>query len=78
MIAQGPRPADALEPATKAVALDPADAGHRLSLARVLWALKRPDDAKATALAARALSRSDAERGQAEDLIALFARAAGQ
>jgi hypothetical protein len=73
--ARGPQPADGLESVRKAIALEPAISSHRLALARVLWALKRSDDAKASALAARALSRSDAELNQAQELLAFFNRA---
>ena len=74
-IARGPQAADGVAPALKALALEPANSSHRLSLARVYWAMGRRDSAKATALAGRALSRSDAERREAEDLLAFFNRA---
>src|SRR5262245_8407169 len=51
VIALGPQPADALEPATKAIALDPVSSAVRLSYATVLWQLSRRDQAKAAALA---------------------------
>jgi len=75
VIALGAQPADALDIAKKAVLLDPSSSSVRLSLARVLWALSQRDSARGTALAARALSHSDQERSQAEELIAFFNRA---
>jgi hypothetical protein len=40
-----------------------------------MWRLSRRDDAKAAALAGRALSRNAEQRSQAEELLAFFNRA---
>ena len=75
VIALGTQPADALAIATKAVSLDPGSSSVRLSLARVLWALSRRDEARAAAVAGRSLARSDQQRSQAEELLTFFNRA---
>lgn len=75
VVALGAQPADALAIATKAVSLDPGSASVRLSLARMLWALSRRDEAKASALAGRSLARTDQQRNQAEELLTFFNRA---
>lgn len=75
VVVLGALPGEALDIAKKALSLDPRSASVRLSLARVLWALKQRDSARAAALAARALARSDQERSQAEELLAFFNRA---
>jgi len=75
VIALGSQPADALAPATKAISIDASSSSVRMSCARVLWTLSRRDQAKAAALAARALARSVEERNQAAELLDFFNRA---
>jgi uncharacterized protein (UPF0261 family) len=75
VIALGPKPADAVDVGIKAIALDPQSSSARLAYARVMWALSRRDEAKAAALAGRALSRNADQRSQAEELLAFFNRA---
>jgi len=64
--------ADALEPAKRAVALEPAAAQPRLTLARVQWALMNRPVARGLARSALLASRTDGERKDAQALIDFF------
>jgi predicted Zn-dependent protease len=72
VLARDAQSPDALEAANKAVSLEPGSFSIRLSLARVLWALSRRDSARAIALSARALARTDDQLQQAQALLAFF------
>ena len=76
VLAQGNQPGDALAPALKAIELDPRDTIPRLTLARVIWRLKRLPEARGNARAALSLARNDQQRRQAQDLINALDRAA--
>ena len=56
------RGAAAMAPAERAIALMPSSSAHRLSLARVMRQLKRPQDAVKLAGLARLLARTPEER----------------
>jgi tetratricopeptide (TPR) repeat protein len=68
------RASTALTPAHRAVAVDPGDSDHRLTLARVLWALSRSDEAVAQARTGRALAKTDRQRSNAQELLDFFAK----
>jgi hypothetical protein len=67
--------ADALEPAKRAVTLEPGKTQPRLALARVEWAIMNRPVARALARSASAAARTDEERQQAKELIEFFDRA---
>jgi tetratricopeptide (TPR) repeat protein len=60
---------EALKLATQAVELEPAESYHRLALARILWDLRRPDDAVRMAESALKTADSDDERQQVEQFL---------
>jgi tetratricopeptide (TPR) repeat protein len=64
--------ADALEPAKRAVTLEPASSQPRMALARVQWALMNRPAARGLARSALSASRTDGERQQAQALIDFF------
>jgi hypothetical protein len=66
--------ADALGLAKRAVALEPRQLRHRLSLALVLWRLSRVDEATTEAKGALALADGEAERNAAQQLLDFFGR----
>jgi TPR repeat protein len=68
-LAEGGKGEEALPFAQKSVALDASSASSRLALARVLWQLSRSDEARAAALAARALATTDEDRRAAQQII---------
>ena len=65
-------PEEALTAATRAVSLDGRSVWHRLSLARVLWGISRPDQAVTEARQALTIARGDNERKAAQELIDFF------
>lgn len=65
---------EAMAAALRAISLEPGSVHHRLSLARVLWALSRPDDAKSEARRAMTMARSDSDRQDVQELINFFER----
>jgi tetratricopeptide (TPR) repeat protein len=67
--------ADALEPAKRAVTLEPGKTQPRLALARVERAIMNRPVARALARSASAAARTDEERQQAKELIEFFDRA---
>ena len=68
------RAAEAVPLAQRAIALDAPSSSYRMTLARALWRLGQPDEARAAALAARALATNDAERASAQQAIDTFNR----
>lgn len=69
------RPEEAVAASEKAITLLPSSSGHRLSLARVYLRLGRfPDGLKAAGIG-RAMARTQAERDEAQQVLAELARA---
>jgi tetratricopeptide (TPR) repeat protein len=66
---------EALTLAGKAVEIDPAGSYHRLSLARVLWNLQRPDEAILAAKSGLAAADNETERKHAQEFLDFAARA---
>lgn len=64
----------ALTPAHRAVAVEPGNSDHRLTLARVLWALVRSDEALTQARTGLALAKTDRERSNAQELLDYLAK----
>ena len=69
----GAPPETTLPLARRAVALEPADASHRIALASLLAQAGRLDEAKAEARRARAIARDSGERDAAQRLLEVFA-----
>jgi tetratricopeptide (TPR) repeat protein len=65
-------PDAALTAATRAVQLDARSVRHRLSLARVLWGIQRPDQAETEARTALTIARTEDERRATQELIDFF------
>jgi tetratricopeptide (TPR) repeat protein len=65
------RPEDALNAARRAVSLD-GGVTERLSLARVLWTISRPDEATSEARNALTSARTAGERRTAQELVDFF------
>jgi len=65
------RPEDALNAARRAVSLD-GGVTQRLSLARVLWTISRPDEAASEARNALTIARTEGERRTAQELLDFF------
>jgi tetratricopeptide (TPR) repeat protein len=66
---------EALALAKKAVEIEPAESYHRLTLARALWHLRRPDEAVQAAQSALQAADDDSERKQAQEFLDFAARA---
>jgi Flp pilus assembly protein TadD len=71
-IARGDQPERAVDYAAKATTLRPREAYPRLAMARALWRVSRRDAARAQALTARQLARTDEERADAQELLAFM------
>jgi Flp pilus assembly protein TadD len=69
---RGGHPDGALELAQRAVSLEPSQASHRLTLAHVLWAAGRHDEALREARGAMTLAATDQERQNVQQVITLF------
>jgi hypothetical protein len=68
-VALDPKTDGALPLARRAIALEPAEPGHHLAAARVLWRKGNYDDARGEAQTALSLSRTDQERDAAQQVI---------
>jgi tetratricopeptide (TPR) repeat protein len=66
---------EALPLVQKAVEIEPAGSYHRLALARVLWSLKRSDEAVRAAQSALQAADDDSERKYAQDFLDFAGRA---
>jgi TonB family protein len=64
-----PKTDGALPLARRAIALEPAEPGHHLAAARVLWRKGNYDDARREAQTALSLSRTDQERDVAQQVM---------
>jgi hypothetical protein len=64
-----PKTSGALPLVRRAIALEPAEPGHRLALARVFWRMGSLEDARREAQTALSLSRNDQEREGAQQVI---------
>ena len=69
LLVVGPRPESAVEPARRAVLLDPGDPQPRLILANVLRRTGQLAAANGIAMSARLLARSDTDRSNAQSII---------
>src|SRR5262245_11654936 len=68
-IALDPKADSALPLARRAIALEPAESGHHLAAARVLWRKGNYDDARREVQTALSLSRTDQERDSAQQVM---------
>jgi TonB family protein len=68
-VALDPKTDGALPLARRAIALEPAEPGHHLAAARILWRKGNYDDARNEAQTALSLSRTDQERDGAQRVI---------
>jgi tetratricopeptide (TPR) repeat protein len=68
-VALDPKTDGALPLARRAIALEPAEPGHHLAAARVLWRKGNYDDAGKEAQTALSLSRTDQQRDRAQQVI---------
>ena len=66
--------ADALVLVQKAIEIEPAESYHRLTLARVLWDLQRPDEAMRAAQTALQAADDDASRKSAQEFLDFVTR----
>jgi tetratricopeptide (TPR) repeat protein len=64
-----PKTDGALPLVRRAIALEPAEPGHHLAAARILWRMGSLDDARREAQTALSLSRNDQEREGAQQVI---------
>jgi len=60
---------DALKLATRAVEIEPAETYHRMALARILWSLRRPDEAIRMAQSALPAADTPEERQQVQEFL---------
>jgi len=66
---------EALALAKKAVEIEPAESYHRLTLARALWHLRRPDEAVQAAQSALQAADDESQRKHAQEFLDFVARA---
>jgi len=66
---------DAIPLVKRAISLEPGEAGHHLSAARVLWRGRQFDAARSEAHAAARLANTDYERRESEQLLASLDKA---
>jgi tetratricopeptide (TPR) repeat protein len=66
--------AEALALVQKAIEIEPAESYHRLTLARVLWDLQRPDEAMRAAQTALQAADDDSSRKNAQEFLDFVAR----
>jgi tetratricopeptide (TPR) repeat protein len=65
---------EALKLAIRAVQIAPAETYHRMALVRILWALRRPDEAIRMAQSALQTAHSEAERRQVQQFLDFAAK----
>jgi TPR repeat protein len=70
------QPEEGVRLARRSVEIEPAEAYHRLALARALWALQRPDEAVQFAKTALQAADSEAGRQRAQSFLDFATRAA--
>jgi hypothetical protein len=75
LLASGPMPETALEPARRAVALEPSDSFARLTMAFAFFRTGQLPAANGQALAARSLAENDRARQQAQQMVDQIAAA---
>jgi len=65
---------EALKLATRAVQIEPANTYHRMALARILWTMRRSDEAVRVAQSDLQTAKGEAEKRQVQQFLDFAAK----